>query len=224
VPRDSGDIRDSSAETFADVESRRFRARTAFIVAAILFGAAVVLVLVALVRVAGRVRKRQPGAAAQMPPALVLGSCVKGLNALRADVAREGWTPALARRAASMLRIAAAVALGKVVAQRPVANDAAEHEGQVVVRRGLVRRRQAAVSAATTPQAIDKLLDNGHRPGAAVRGALGQIRGSLHVLGSAGYGRASELDLLTLNTALEQGTDAVKQLRLRSLLPKWARL
>ena len=45
-----------------------------------------------------------------------------------------------------------------------------------------------------------------------------RLRGSLETLGSAGYGRESELDLLTLNTALEQGTDAVKQLRWRKLM------
>ncbi len=41
----------------------------------------------------------------------------------------------------------------------------------------------------------------------------------MDVLSPAAYGRARELDLLTLNTALEQGTEAVKRLRLRALIP-----
>jgi len=88
----------------------------------------------------------------------------------------------------------------------------------MVIRTGLVRRRQSAVSAATTPHGIAKALANGHRPSAATRAALEQLRGSLETFGAAGYGRESELDLLTLNTALEQGTDAVKQLRWRTVM------
>jgi hypothetical protein len=218
VPREAADIRDTSGETFVDVESRRFRSQTALIISATLFAAAVALLLVGAVRLFGRARRRQPGAVRVMPPVLVRGSCLRGLNALRGDVARDGWSPALARRASAMLRIAGAIALGRPVAQRPVDRGEAEHEGQVVVRRGVVRRRQSAVSAATTPQAIAKALENGHQPSAATRAALEQLRGSLEVLGVAGYGRSQEIDLLTLNSALEQGTDAVKRLRRRTLL------
>ncbi len=80
VPREVGDIRDASAETFADVESRQFRSRTAFIVSAILFAAAVALVLVGAVRLFGRTRRRQPGAVRAMPPALVLHALHPGLE------------------------------------------------------------------------------------------------------------------------------------------------
>ncbi len=218
VPREASDIRDEAAETFADVETRQFRARGSFILSAILLAAAVGVLLIGAVRLFGRRRARQTGAVRTMPPALVLGSVLGGLRKLRSEVARDGWSPTLARRASSMLRIASAIALGRPVAQTPVDRAAPESEGQVIVRRGLVRRRQAAVSAATTPQVIAKALENGHRPTAATRTALEQLRGSLETLGSAGYGRQSELDLLTLNTALEQGTDAVKQLRWRKLM------
>ena len=69
-----------------------------------------------------------------------------------------------------------------------------------------------------TPKGIAKALDNGHRPSPGTRAALEQLRGSLETLGSAGYGRQTELDLLTLNTALEQGTHAVRQLRWRKMM------
>jgi hypothetical protein len=82
-----------------------------------------------------------------------------------------------------------------------------------------VRRRRSALSAATTPHAIAKALENGQRPPAAARAALEQLRGSLEVLAPAGYGRSTEVDLLTLNTALDNATDAVRQLRWRALLP-----
>jgi hypothetical protein len=218
VPREASDIRDEASETFADVESRQFRARGAFIASAVLIAAAAGVLLIGAVRLFGRRRTRQAGAVRTMPPALVLGSCLRGLNALRAAVARDGWSPTLARRASALLRVAGAIALGRPVAQTPIDRSTPERDGQVVVRRGLVRRRQAAVSAATTPQVIAKALENGHRPAAATRAALEQLRGSLETLGSAGYGRQSDLDLLTLNTALEQGTDAVKQLRWRKLM------
>lgn len=218
VPREAADIRDASADTFADVETGQFRARGAFIASAVLLAAAVGVLLIGAVRILGRRRTRQPGAVRTMSPAMVLGSCVGGLNALRGLVARDGWSPALARRASALLRIAGAIALGRTVAQSPVDRQAPERDGQVLVRSGLVRRRQTAVSAATTPHVITKALENGHRPSAATRGALEQLRGSLETFGSAGYGRQSDLDLLTLNSALEQGTDAVKQLRWRTLV------
>ena len=218
VPREAGDIRDASAETFADVESRLFRSRASFITAAVLLGAAAGVLLIGAVRLFGRRRTRQTGTVRTMPPTLVLGGVLRGLATLRADVAREGWSPALARRASALLRIAGAIALGRPVAQTPFDRSMPEREGQVLVSRGLVRRRRAAVSAATTPQVIARALENGHQPSPATRAALEQLRGSLETLGSAGYGRQSDLDLLTLNTALEQGTDAVKQLRWRRLV------
>jgi hypothetical protein len=218
VPREASDIRDASAETFAHVESRQFRARAALIASALLVAAAAGVLLIGAVRLLGRRRTRKAGAVRTMPPALVLGSCVRGLNALRSEVARDGWSPTLARRAAALLRVAGAIALGRTVAQTPIDASTPERDGQVVVRRGLVRRRKAAVSAATTPQVIAKALENGHRPTASTRAALEQLRGSLETLGSAGYGRQSALDLLTLNTALDQGTDAVKRLRWRKLM------
>ena len=219
VPRDTADIRDAATETFADVESRRFRARAASIVAMILFAAAAVLLLLALVRVVSRARVRRPGTVRALPPVLVLGGVARGLRTLRGDVAREGWTPALARRASALLRVAGAVALGRPFAQTPLDRVAPERDGQVVVSRGLIRRRRAAVSGAVTPQAIDKALGNGHLPSPASRAALEQIGGALQALSAAGYGRQPELDTLTLNTALDQGTDAVKRLRLRSWIP-----
>jgi len=218
VPREAGDIRDASAETFADVESRLFRSRASFITAMVLLGAALGVLLIGAVRLFGRRRTRQTGAVRTLSPARVLGGVLGGLSTLRAEVARAGWSPALARRGSALLRIASAIALGRAVAQTPFDRSMPEREGQVLVTRGLVRRRQAAVSAATTPQVIARALENGHQPSPATRAALEQLRGSLETLGSAGYGRQSDLDLLTLNTALEQGTDAVKQLRWRKLV------
>jgi hypothetical protein len=77
VPRDASDIRDASAETFADVESRQFRARAAFIASGILLAAAAGVLLIGAVRLFGRRRTRQSGATRTRPPALVLGNCVR---------------------------------------------------------------------------------------------------------------------------------------------------
>jgi hypothetical protein len=219
VPRETNDIRDASPETFADVEARRFRSRTGFIVSAILAAAAAAMLLVGAVRLVGRTRGRQRGAVRSMPPAVVLNACIRGLKRLRDDIARDGWSPALARRASALLRVAGATALGRPVAQTPVDAAVPERDGQVIVRQGIVRRRRSALSAATTPHAIAKALENGQRPPAAARAALEQLRGSLEVLAPAGYGRSTEVDLLTLNTALDNATDAVRQLRWRALLP-----
>jgi hypothetical protein len=67
VPKDIGDIRDAFSDSFADVAARRFRATTAYTVAAVLFAFAAVLFIVAVVRVFGRVRQRKPAAARVVP-------------------------------------------------------------------------------------------------------------------------------------------------------------
>jgi hypothetical protein len=183
VPREAADIRDASAETFADVETRQFRARGASIASVDPAGRRGRRAADRAVRLIGRRRTRQPGAVRTVPPAMVLGTCVRGLNALRADVAREGWSPALARRALALLRVAGAIAAGRTVAQGT---------GRAV-RTGARRTRSwfAVVSSgADTPpcrprprrRSSRRRSENGHRPSAATRAALEQLRGSLETL------------------------------------------
>src|SRR4030095_2141006 len=63
VPADAADIRDASAETFADLDQRAFRANLLIVIGGVLFSLAGLLALLALVRLFTQLRK--PSTAAQ---------------------------------------------------------------------------------------------------------------------------------------------------------------
>lgn len=214
VPTEATDIRDLSSETFADMETRRFRATAAFVASTIFFGFAVVLAGLAVVRVAGRYRSRLPAADRPMPLGGLLRGCLGAVDRLRSDVAREGWTHELAQRALALLRIAGAVAMGRPVAQTVVNPDTPEREGQLALRKGRLRPRRALVSAPTTTAAIAAELANGSGRGFGppTVAVLEEIHDSLRVFNAARYGRSGQLERDELDTALDRGASAIRQL------------
>src|SRR5215471_19992704 len=104
VPVKNNDIRDAAPNTFAEIENRRVRATGEFVAAAIAFGFAIVLLGLSLVRVVGRYRVRTPAAERLLGVSAVLSGCVREAGRVQADVA-GGWTPELASRALTVLRI-----------------------------------------------------------------------------------------------------------------------
>ena len=214
VPAAAADIRDLSSETFADVETRRFRATAAFVASTIFFGFAVVLAGLAVVRLASRYRSRLPAADRPMPSGGLLRGCLGAVDRLRSDVAREGWTHDLAQRALALLRIAGAIAMGRPVTQTVVNHDAPEREGQLALRKGRLRPRRALVSAPTTTAAIAAQLGNGGGRGfgPSTVAVLEEIHDSLRVFNVARYGRSGQLERDTLDTALDRGAGAIRQL------------
>jgi hypothetical protein len=219
VPKVASDIRDASTETFAAVEARRFRARSAFVGATVLVGFAGLVLVLAGVRVIGRARKRRSAEERPLAPALVLNGCLRALRAVKNEVTQEGWTPELARRALTPVRVAGALALERPIPQSPGSRDRSERDGQLALRRGLLRPRRSVVSAATTADAIERHLSNGLRASARQRRQLERLRDALRVFSTAGYGRTNEVDTIALNGALENGSDAMKELRFRSFWP-----
>jgi hypothetical protein len=219
VPRAATDIRDASTLTFGDVEDRRFTSTLALVAAWIAFAFAAVLAGLAVVRAAGRVRARDPQAVRPLPAPSLLAGCLRELNRARADAAHAGWTPELRSRAMAALRVAAALALGRPVAQQFVENGTPERPGQLSVRTGVVRRRRALVSAAMTPLAIAGRLQSADLRGAQARVNVEQIADALRVFGAATYGRTGEADAMTLNSAVDHATAAIRRLRVSSLWP-----
>jgi hypothetical protein len=219
VPRNAADIREPMGQSFESVETRRARASTASVIGGLLMAFAGLLGVLALVRVFGRVRQRRPDAARPIAPVTVLGGCLRALTTVKADVQRDGWSPALAQRTLTALRVASAVALGRPMAQAPATSDQKVRDGQLVIRHGLLRPRRAVISAAVTPHTIQRELSGGAAVSAASRAALEQLRKGLQTLGAAAYGREETLDTIALDSALADGTSAVKQLRARSLRP-----
>jgi hypothetical protein len=191
------------------------------VASAVSFGFAVVLLGLAMVRVFGRYRVRTPSARRPLAPSVVLRGCARAAARLRQDVAREGWSGELAGRAMSVVRIASAVALGRPIAQEIVEPNVAPRDGQLALRRGLLRPKRALLSASTTSATIATTLadTNGRRPSPRTEVLLNELQESLAVLRTARYGRNGQLDTTALDAALERGTDALKKLRVAHFWP-----
>ena len=220
VPRGADDIRDASGQTFASIESRRFRASLATTTAWVSFAFAFVFGVFALVRATGQLRAKTKGIVKPLPASSVLGASLSALARVKEDASQAGWTSELSRRAASALRVAGAVALGRPVSQQFVGPEVAEREGQLMVRRGWPKRRRVLLSAATTSRTIASAMNNGHAPSARTRASLESIADALGVLSTAGYGRQSKEDSSALDSALADSTQAVRRIRSTTLWPR----
>jgi hypothetical protein len=220
VPKSADDIRDASGQTFASIESRRFRSSLATTTAWISFVFAGLFGIFALVRAAGQLGVKRSGVVKPLPASSLLGASLSALARVKDDASQAGWTSELSRRAASALRIAGAVALGRPVSQSFVGPEITERDGQLTVYRGWPRRRRVLLSAATTSRTIASGLNNGHNPSGNVRVSLESISDALKVLSSAGYGRQTEEDSSALDSALADGTKAVRRIRSTTLWPQ----
>jgi hypothetical protein len=216
LPRSAADIRDESGQTFANVESRRGRATVEIVAASIAFAFAGVLVALALVQLAGKIRAHDPKIVRPLSQPAVLRGTLTALQGARSAAGREGWTPALMARAVAALRIAGAAALGHRVAQLHALNGEAERIGQLEVRSGILRRKRVLLSAATTPTSLLAAIEN---PNGVSRATVQPIMDALQQFGAAVYGREGEADSSALNNAVDDALVAVRRLWTRSLNP-----
>lgn len=221
VPKAAADIRDASNQTFGDVEARRFRAQALWIGAAAAFAFAALLAVLALTRLARGLRKSVAPAARTLGAGDLLGASVTALRAVQDDV-RGGWTAAAARRSLAALRVAAAAALGRPVAQQESDASASAEDGQLLVRTGVAGRGRMIVSAGVTSQSVRTTLDRGPVPDAGARAAIIRIGEALAALNTAAYGRQEPTDRAGLDAALSDGLDAARQLRGRARWPRRA--
>jgi hypothetical protein len=217
APIKATDIRDTPRDSFADIETRRFRATAELIAAGIFFGFAVLLLGFAVARIANRYRQQTPVAARQISPRAVLAGCLRTLGRLKSNVAHTGWTPELAARALAVVRIAAAVALGRPLAQTVVDRNVPRQDGQIVLRKGMLRR--ALISAPTTGDSFAIQLATGNRPGPRARAVIEQLQESLQTFSAACYGRADHLDATALDSSLDNGMRAIQRLRFMKRWP-----
>jgi hypothetical protein len=219
VPKAASDIRDASSQTFGDVEARRFRAQALSIGAIAAFAFAALLALLAVTRVARSLRKTVTPTTRTLDSAELLGASVRALRALQDDV-RGGWTGATARRGLSALRVAAAAALGRPVAQQESDAAAAVDDGQLSVKTGVIGRGRMLISAGVTSQSLRTALERGPVPDAGARAALGRLVEALAAMNAAAYGRQEPTDRTDLDAALSDGLDAARQLRGRARWPR----
>jgi hypothetical protein len=220
VPKSADDIRDASGQTFASIESRRFRSSLATTTAWVSFAFAFVFGIFAIVRATGQLRAKKKDVVKPLPAASVLGASLTALARVKEDASQAGWTSELSRRAAAALRIAGAVALGRPVSQHFVGPEVAERDGQLTVYRGWPKRRRVLLSAATTSRTIASAMNNGHAPSAQTKANLESISDALGILNTSGYGRLAKEDSSALDNALADGTQAVRRIRSTTLWPR----
>lgn len=212
VPRAASDIRDASDQTFGQVEERRFRASSEMVGSGVFFAFALALGGLAAVAGTARFRTRTTGSARPVPAPSMLGASLRVLDDVRGQTA-TGWTPVLARRALAALRVGGAVGIGRPIAQEFVAADTPERDGQVAVRTGWLRPRRALLSGSATSKAVDAYLSGGRGHDPRARAVLEPLGRSLAAFNAVAYGRNGEPDAVAMGAALEEGTDAIRQLR-----------
>lgn len=213
VPVTATDIRDAPSDTFADIESRSWRATREFAAAAILFACAAVLVGLAAFRAVSRAREAQSVATRTVPVHALLRACEREAQRVKAETT-AGWTPGLIERGLAVFRIGGALALGHSVAQTLVDRRERAREGQLALEKGFWRPQRVLISASTTAATIGgRLAAEGQEIEPAVRDALEDLAAPLHVFGTAHYGRSGELDTEALDGALDRGMRGLARVR-----------
>jgi hypothetical protein len=187
VPLTASDIRDRAPDTFGGIESRRFRANALNIASLTLFGLGAVILVWALVRAVSRRSGTVTTAARLAPDGAVLNSVTRELDEVGRLRLVEGWTPELAARAASVLRIAASYAVSGHAAQSAWTRRTKTSEGQVVVRSRLRPGRSAVVSASATAATVAREISRREAEEDAVGPALVDLQSALAAFDATAY-------------------------------------
>jgi len=222
VPTDASDIRDTTNETFTDVDQRSFRANLLIVIGGVLFALAGLMALVAVVRLVNRLRKPAAASSRLVSDAAILGAVSRELNAVRRAREDGGWAPGLAGRALAALRVVAAYALGHNLGQSQVgtheSTDGANpsRSGNLIIRTGWPKTKRIAVSGSVTPQAVARELARPESVGARAA-MLESLEQALTRFTAAQYGRETGLDDAALDESLAAGTSAVRRVRIEQL-------
>lgn len=213
------DIRDATAETFAEIQSRRFRGNVAFVMAALLFSAGFGCLAVAAGGAIRRYRTPPPRAARLLSQDGVLRNAIRELQRVRRDVQQDGWNRDLAGQALAAVRLGIAIALGQRPPQIVVDDETAGREGALIVRSGIIRPKRLMVSASVTAEALAPGLEQrgGEQPAAAVRrqtrALLDDFGSTLAVFTAARYSQHEHVSREALDGALTDALALLQRLR-----------
>jgi hypothetical protein len=215
VPADASDIRDTSSETFADVDQRAFRANLLVVVGGVLFALAALIAALTIVRLFLRARRPATASERLVGDSAILRGVGRELAAVQRRREDGGWTPELAERALAGLRIIGTYALGRRTG-RMVANGATS-DGQIFVTVGWPKTRRIAVSGSVTARSMADAISrsgNGRQPG-----ELESIEEALSRFTVAQYGRSNgaQVDEAGLDESLKTGQHVLRRLRFEQM-------
>ena len=151
------------------------------------------------------------------------------LRAVRDATAAGGWTGDLVARALGALRIAAALAVGRPVAQQesgPAAGTPADPEGRLPVRSGLFGREMVLVSSALTERDVDRELARLRTESPEAATAVEALRAGLAGFAGVRYGTAADVPADELAADVEAGIGVLQSLQVELFEPirRWNRL
>jgi hypothetical protein len=215
VPADASDIRDTSSETFGDVDRRAFRANLMVVVGGVLFALAALVAALTIVRLFLRARRPATASERLVGDRAILRGVGRELAAVQRHREDGGWTPELAERALAGLRIIGTYALGRQTG-RMVANGATS-DGQIFVNVGWPKTRRIAVSGSVTARSMADAISrsgNGRQPG-----ELESIEEALSRFTVAQYGRSNgaQVDEGALDESLKAGQHVLRRLRFEQM-------
>lgn len=224
VPAAAVDIRELPGETFGDVEARLFRANLTGMAALALGVLAAGALLLGAVR-AARERRGASVARDDGVPAWRVARTVLGELCAVRDAAAQGWTADLVARALAALRVAAALAIGRPVAQR-AGGTAGDPEGRLAVRTAWFGRRTVLVSSALTGRDVDGGLPRVRAGAPASAPAVEALRAGLAGFAAARYRAAAEAPAEDLTAGLDAGIEVSRSLQVELFEPvrRWRRL
>jgi hypothetical protein len=209
VPDETSDIREAPAAAFTRVEDRESRANLLQTIATVLFALAGVVVLMMLVGMVRRRTKTDTRAQARLAPRTILGGAARELQDVQ-SASRGGWTPELAARADTALRIAGTYAMGKQIGQRVVKPAETPLDGELVVSGPFGRGRVFASGSATTEWASAPSAPHG-------------LAGALKAFTVARFGRVETFGS-DLDEAVETAIRITRQQQSAHSLPaEWGR-
>lgn len=226
VPADAVDIRDASLQTFGDIDRRLSRANVLRVVGGVLIAFAALAGLVAVARFV----RSQRGVRGRTAPSLVSDAGIlREVGRELADIQRTRrageWTPGLAARLLTVLRIISAYALGMpttplaAIPGAPGASDLSGFEGHLNVRGRGLRGTKVVLPAWVTANVITQEIQ---RP-TAVRQTTPQrakvlenLGAALSSLTAAQYGRDNSLDDQVLDNALDSALSVLRRLKIEN--------
>jgi hypothetical protein len=223
VPADASDIRDAAAASLAAVDRWRFRSRLFEAVAIALAVLAAATVVLALVPVARRARAGGAADRARVPDRAVLRGAIEELEALQARTSRDGWSDAGLSRALELMRIVAAIAIGRGVSQKPMPVGSSVPEGRLAASHGLIRPRRVSVSSAVTADDVGRAAAGGGMS-VARQQQLQSLQAGITALTAAQYSRTPSRDVAALDDAVRQATGLASEVAAeRASWKTWAR-
>lgn len=195
VPGDAASIRDQSAETFIDLDERGFRASAMRITAGILLTLGAIAALLALAKLADRYRRQSPDAGRLVADRAVLRAVDRELAAVERAREQAGWTPELAARALSALRITAGYGADRPVSQSAATPATAGADGFLAVPIGWTARSSVLVSGSMTAARVADARKRASAAGAGARRIviLETLEEALLRLTQAQYGRDASI-------------------------------